>query len=170
MANKDLKKAKNAKKDEFYTQFNDIDKELKHYTKHFKDKIVYCNCDDPKISNFFLYFANYFWHLGLKKVICSCYKNNDANLFSQGLGEKGCYFEYNGFDNAGNKLNESKAIANFIKNDLKTIEFKGNGDFRSDESVKLLNQSDIVVTNPPFSLFREYVAQLVKNGGGGVKN
>lgn len=169
MANKDLKKAKNAKKDEFYTQFNDIDKELKHYTKHFKDKIVYCNCDDPKISNFFLYFANYFWHLGLKKVICSCYKNNDANLFSQGLGEKGCYFEYNGFDNAGNKLNESKAIANFIKNDLKTIEFKGNGDFRSDESVKLLNQSDIVVTNPPFSLFREYVAQLVKNGGGGKK-
>ncbi len=101
MANKDLKKAKNAKKDEFYTQFDDIQNELKHYEKHFKNQVVYCNCDDPKVSNFFLYFAYNFWHLGLKKVICSCYKNNDINLFSTHRGQRGCFFEYNGYDNEG---------------------------------------------------------------------
>ena len=151
--NKNLHQAKNNKKDEFYTQLSDIENELRHYKEHFKDKVVYCNCDDPRVSNFFHYFSYNFEHLGLKKLIATCYKNQNADLFSQNDSEKAIYLEYDG-DKNGNSVPDPEEIG--------IIELKGDGDFRSAESIELLKQSDIVVTNPPFSLFREYVAQLIK--------
>lgn len=155
MANKntDLHKAKKSKKDEFYTQLSDIERELKHYKKHFKGKVVYCNCDDPRVSNFFHYFSYNFEKLGLKKLITTCYKNQDMDLFSQNKSEKAIYLEYEG-DKNGNYEPDPEEIG--IKH------LKGDGDFRSGESIELLKKADIVVTNPPFSLFSEYVAQLTK--------
>ncbi len=151
--NRKLHKAKQSKKDEFYTQLSDIEKELKNYKNHFKDKVVYCNCDDPRVSNFFQYFSLNFEKLGLKKLITTCYKNQDIDLFSENLSEKAIYLEYNG-DKNGNFIPDVEEIGiNHLKSD---------GDFRSEESIELLKQSDIVVTNPPFSLFREYVSQLVQ--------
>ncbi|MEA3228049.1 MAG: adenine-specific methyltransferase EcoRI family protein [Campylobacterota bacterium] len=150
--NKNLHKAKTNKKDEFYTQLSDIENELKHYKKHFKGKVVYCNCDDPRISNFFHYFSYNFEKLGLKKLITTCYKNQDLDLFSQNDTEEAIYLEYNG-DKNGNNVPDLEEIG--IHN------LKGDGDFRSEESIELLKEADIVVTNPPFSLFREYVAQLM---------
>ncbi len=151
--NNNLHKAKNSKNDEFYTQLSDIEKELKHYTKHFKDKVVYCNCDDPRISNFFHYFSYNFERLGLKKLITTCYKNQNRDLFSQHDCEQAIYLEYEG-DKNGNRVPDTEEIG--------IIHLKGDGDFRSEECVDLLKQVDIVVTNPPFSLFREYVAQLIE--------
>ncbi len=151
--NNNLHQAKNAKKDEFYTQLSDIENELKHYQHHFKDKIVYCNCDDPRVSNFFHYFSYNFEKLGLKKLITTCYKNQERDLFSQNDSENAIYLEYNG-DKNGNNIPDPEEIG--IK------QLKGDGDFRSEESIELLKQADIVVTNPPFSLFREYVAQLIE--------
>lgn len=153
MANKNLHKAKKNKKDEFYTQLSDIERELKHYRKHLKGKVVYCNCDDPRVSNFFHYFSYNFEKYGLKKLIATCYKNQNMNLFSQNDSEKAIYLEYEG-DKNGNNVPDPEEIG--IK------ELKGDGDFRSKETIELLKQADIVVTNPPFSLFREYVAQLVE--------
>jgi len=153
MGNKNLHKAKNSKKDEFYTQLSDIERELKHYRKHFKDKIVYCNCDDPRISNFFHYFSYNFEKLGLKKLITTCYKNQERDLFSMNKSEQAIYLEYNG-DKNGNNIPDPDEIG------IKYL--KGDGDFRSKESIELLKQADIIVTNPPFSLFREYVAQLIE--------
>ncbi|MDY0143848.1 MAG: adenine-specific methyltransferase EcoRI family protein [Bacteroidales bacterium] len=152
-ANLNLRKASTAKKDEFYTQLSDIERELKHYKKHFKDKVVYCNCDDPRVSNFFHYFSYNFEKLGLKKLITTCYKNQDMDLFSQNNSEKAIYLEYDG-DKNGNFEPDPQEIG--IKH------LKGDGDFRSKEAIELLKQADIVVTNPPFSLFREYVAQLIE--------
>lgn len=151
--NKNLHKAKTNKKDEFYTQLSDIENELKHYKKHFKGKVVYCNCDDPRISNFFHYFSYNFEKLGLKKLITTCYKNQDIDLFSQNNKEEAIYLEYNG-DKNGNNIPDLEEIG--------IHHLKGNGDFRSDESIELLKQADIVVTNPPFSLFRNYVSQLIE--------
>jgi hypothetical protein len=151
--NNNLHKAKNNKKDEFYTQLADIEYELRHYKEHFKDKVVYCNCDDPRVSNFFHYFSYNFEHLGLKKLIATCYKNQNADLFSQNDSEKAIYLEYDG-DKNGNKIPDPEEIG--------IIALKEDGDFRSKESIELLKQADIVVTNPPFSLFREYVAQLIE--------
>ena len=151
--NKNLHQAKNNKKDEFYTQLSDIENELRHYKEHFKNKVVYCNCDDPRISNFFHYFSYNFEHLGLKKLIATCYKNQDADLFSSNDSEKAIYLEYTG-DKNGNNVPDLSEIG--IK------ELKSDGDFRSPESIELLKQADIVVTNPPFSLFREYVSQLIE--------
>jgi hypothetical protein len=153
MANENLKGAKKVKKDEFYTQLSDIEKELKHYKEHFKDKIVLCNCDDPRISNFFKYFALNFEVLGLKKIIATCYKNNNIDLFSENNVEKAVYLIYEG-DKNGNKMPDLEEV--------EINELNGDGDFRSKECVEILKQADIVVTNPPFSLFREYVAQLVE--------
>jgi len=153
ISNKDLNKAAKAKKDEFYTQLSDIEKELKHYKDHFKGKVVYCNCDDPRVSNFFYYFSYNFEHLGLKKLIATCYKNQNVDLFSQNDSEKAIYLEYEGDQNE-NKVPDLGEIG--------INKLKGSGDFRSSECIDLLKQSDIVVTNPPFSLFREYVAQLVE--------
>ena len=151
--NSSLHKAAATKADEFYTHLPDIEKELQHYKPHFKDKIVYCNCDDPRISNFFNYFSINFEHLGLKKLITTCYKNRDWNLFSTEKSESAVYLEYEG-DKNNNRVPDPEEIG--VHN------LKGDGDFRSDESIKLLKQADIVVTNPPFSLFREYVDQLIK--------
>ncbi len=153
MANKDLRKAKNSKKDEFYTQLTDIEREINHYRKHFKDKIVLCNCDDPRVSNFFHYFSYNFEKLGLKKLITTCYKSQNVDLFSEHDTEKAMYLEYEGDKNTNN-IPDPEEIG--IKH------LKGDGDFRSQESIELLKQADIVVTNPPFSLFREYVAQLIE--------
>lgn len=151
--NLNLRKASTAKKDEFYTQLSDIENEIRHYKEHFKGKIVYCNCDDPRVSNFFHYFSYNFEHLGLKKLIATCYKNQNADLFSQNDSEQAILLEYTG-DRNGNSVPDVEEIG--------IIELKGDGDFRSQESIELLKQADIVVTNPPFSLFREYVAQLVE--------
>lgn len=152
--NQTLHIAKFAKKDEFYTQLSDIESELKHYERHFKNKAVFCNCDDPRNSNFFNYFAYNFEYLGLKKLITTCYKNQETDLFLQEETEKAVYLEYNG-DKNGNKIPDAEEIG------IKPL--KGDGDFRSIESISLLKQADIVVTNPPFSLFREYVAQLIEH-------
>ena len=151
--NKNLHQAKNAKKDEFYTQLADIENELKHYKDHFRGKTVFCNCDDPRVSNFFHYFSHRFESLGLKKLITTCYKNQNMDLFSTHENEKAVMLEYNG-DKNGDKTPNAEEIG--------IIELEGDGDFRSAESVELLKQADIVVTNPPFSLFREYVAQLME--------
>ena len=151
--NKNLHKAKNNKKDEFYTQLSDIENELKHYKTHFKNKVVYCNCDDPRMSNFFHYFSYNFEDLGLKKLITTCYQNQHRDLFGQHDSERAIYLEYYG-DLNKNKVPDIEEIG------IQTL--KGDGDFRSAESIALLQQADIVVTNPPFSLFREYVAQLIE--------
>lgn len=151
--NLNLRKASTAKKDEFYTQLSDIERELKHYRNHFKDKVVFCNCDDPRISNFFHYFSYNFEKLGLKKLITTCYKNQNRDLFSQNDTEQAIYLEYDGDKNGDNIPNPEEIGINFLK---------GDGDFRSDECIELLKQANIVVTNPPFSLFREYVAQLIE--------
>ncbi|MBX7156153.1 MAG: adenine-specific methyltransferase EcoRI family protein [Bacteriodetes bacterium] len=152
-SNKNLHSAKTSKKDEFYTQLADIEKELSHYKAHFKDKVVLCNCDDPRVSNFFDYFSKNFEALGLKKLITTCYKNQDMDLFSQHDKEQAIYLEYEG-DKNGDKVPNPEEIG--IKH------LKGDGDFRSKECIELLKHADIVVTNPPFSLFREYVAQLIE--------
>jgi hypothetical protein len=151
--NQSLGKARDAKQDEFYTQLSDIEHELKHYKKHFKNKVVYCNCDDPRVSNFFHYFSYNFQKLGLKKLITTCYKNQDRDLFSRNAVEQAIYLEYSGGDSG---------VPDPNKVGIRRLE--GDGDFRSAESVELLKQADIVVTNPPFSLFREYISQLVEQG------
>ena len=155
MANRDLNAAKKAKKDEFYTQLSDIQEELRHYKERFRGKTVLCNCDDPRISNFFHYFAYQFEALGLKRLITTCYKNQTPDLFSQHDSERAIWLEYTG-DKNGNRVPDPEEIGIHY--------FEKDGDFRSPECVELLKQADIVVTNPPFSLFREYVAQLVEYG------
>jgi len=150
-SNKLLQKAKKSKSDEFYTQLSDIESELQHYKSHFKNKVVYCNCDDARISNFFRYFAENFKELGLKKLIASCYQEQKNDLFNTEETENGFFYEYTGKEGETTSPNSDDIIY-----------FKNDGDFRSSESIELLKQSDIVVTNPPFSLFRDYVAQLVK--------
>lgn len=134
-----LDKAKINKKDEFYTQLVDIERELSNYKKHFRNKVVFCNCDDVKYSNFFKYFVSNFQSLGLKKLICACYNNTKRG--------HGYYYEYSGSPKPQPELD-------------KIVSFTDNGDFRSTESIELLKKADIVVTNPPFSLFREYIVQL----------
>lgn len=146
-----LQKAKKSKSDEFYTLLPDIESELHHYTNHFRDKIVFCNCDDPRTSNFYRYFAVHFHELGLKKLIAACYREGQTSLFDVNNNETGFYYSFNGLD-----------TENIIPTDTDLIYFSGDGDFRSEESIALLKQADIVVTNPPFSLFREYIAQLIK--------
>jgi len=151
--NQALNKASKNKRDEFYTQLPDIERELRHYKEHFRDKVVYCNCDDPRISNFFHYFSYNFEALGLKKLITTCYKSSNMELFSQNDSEQAIYLEYEG-DKNGNNIPDIEEIG--------VVPLKGDGDFRSKECIELLKQADIVVTNPPFSLFREYVAQLIE--------
>ena len=140
-SNKVLQEAKKSKSDEFYTQLSDIESELKHYENHFQDKVVFCNCDDARISNFFKYFSINFQKLGLKKLIAASYQEQGNGFFFEYTGKKGEKREPSSDD---------------------IVYFEGNGDFRKLESIELLKQSDIVVTNPPFSLFREYVQQLIE--------
>lgn len=174
--NKALSAANKAKQDEFYTQLVDIENELKHYKEHFRGKVVLCNCDDPYESNFFKYFAMNFSHLGLKKLICTCYAGSPV-IYTQLTfsGEE----EVVGTETTGKKpykieITEVKDLNGDGAVDLADVELllrtaegkpellKGDGDFRSAECIELLKQADIVVTNPPFSLFREYVAQLIE--------
>lgn len=140
-----LQKAKKSKSDEFYTQLCDIERELQYYPDCFSGKVVYCNCDDPKASNFFRFFKENFHKLGLRKLIASFYKEQSNNLFQMQTNERPYYCEYDGSDE-----------------NMRIVHFLGNGDFRSKESVDLLLQSDVVVTNPPFSLFREFISQIVR--------
>ncbi len=149
--NTKLNRAGRNKNDDFYTQLTDIEKELRHYIGYFRDKVVYCNCDDPKASQFFRYFQLKFRTLGLRKLITTCYKNQNPNLFSLFENEKA----------VGMILTESTSGDEMPSIDIFNLD--GNGDFRSEECIRLLEQADIVVTNPPFSLFREYVAQLVQH-------
>lgn len=178
-SNSNLKKANKAKNDEFYTQLVDIEKELKHYKKQFRDKVVYCNCDDPFESNFFKYFASNFNALGLKRLIATSYKpspiaNTQLSLFGNDktltkikgrpktTANKFIINEVSDLD--GDGAFDLRDIAEQLKANKNNewSPLKGEGDFRSKESIELLNQADIIVTNPPFSLFREYVAQLVE--------
>src|SRR3989304_6314669 len=169
--NSNLHKANKAKKDEFYTQLVDIEKELKHYKDQFRGKVVYCNCDDPFESNFFKYFAANFNALGLKKLITTSYVKSPI------VGGQLPLFEMEGLKGKEPFKIEIKDVTDINRNgaiNLDDVEYllkhdkttaipiKGDGDFRSDECIKLLKKADIVVTNPPFSLFREYVAQLVE--------
>lgn len=148
-----LAKAKRDKKDEFYTQRVDIENELRHYKEHFKDKVVLCNCDDPRESEFFKYFVENFEALGLKRLIATCYKSQDVDLFSQGDCERAICQIYEGDTNGNMTLDDNEVCVHYLE---------GDGDFRSAECIEILKQADIVVTNPPFSLFREYVVQLIK--------
>jgi len=153
--NKNLHTAKKAKNNEFYTQLTDIENELRHYKPHFKDKVVYCNCDDPRVSKFFFYFSHQFEHFGLKRLIATCYKNQQPDLFSQHDSERAIYLEYLGNQDGNRRPDPHEITVN---------QLQGDGDFLSPECIELLKlkQADIVVTNPPFSLFREYVAQLIQ--------
>lgn len=151
--NQNLHKAKAAKNDEFYTQLPDIEKEFVHYREFFKDKVVLCNCDDPRVSNFFHYFSYNFHRLGLKKLITTCYKSQERDLFSQKDCERAIWLEYDGRMSGGNVPTPE---------DIGIHHFRGDGDFRSQECIELLKQADVVVSNPPFSLFREFIATLEK--------
>ena len=141
--NKNLHSAKKEKNDEFYTLYEDIEKEVEEYKNQLKDKIIFCNCDDPESSNFWKYLSNNFTYYGLKKLISSHYDPNGNSYkleISRDINEDG----------------------NIDKLDTQKTTFKGNGDFRSDECIEILKECDIVITNPPFSLFREYIAQLME--------
>lgn len=178
--NTNLHRANKSKEDEFYTQLEDIENELKHYRKDFKDKVILCNCDDPYESNFFKYFAMNFNTFGLKKLIATCYAASPIS-----------YKQLSMFDITDTQQPESSnkhpykieitEVADYNKDgavDLSDVEYllkstkntltllDGDGDFRSEECIELLKQTDIVVTNPPFSLFREYVSQLIEYGKG----
>ena len=173
MARKDLAQAKDAKKDEFYTQLSDIEKELVHYREYFRDKVVFCNCDDPYESNFFKYFALNFNALGLKKLIATCYDGSpiaqqELPLFPEAETEpkrkayKVEISEVPDIDGNGTAdLTDVQLLLKSSDNNVKA-ELKGNGSFDSPESIELLKEADIVVTNPPFSLFREFLALLDK--------
>ncbi len=169
--NSNLHKASKAKKDEFYTQLIDIEKELKHYKEQFRGKVVYCNCDDPFESNFFKYFAANFNELKLKKLIATSYSGSPIIGGQLSLleikGSKGkqpIKIEISEVPDANKDgaidLTDVKSL---LKHDANiATPLKGTGDFRSNECIELLKEADVVVTNPPFSLFREYIAQLVE--------
>lgn len=143
--NANLKTAKKNKNDEFYTQYTDIEKEMRYYKDFFKGKVVYCNCDDARESNFFKYFSLNFEFLGLKKLISTGYKADG----------KGVVLVYEGDKNGNRRVDNEEIIVN---------ELNGDGDFRSEECIEYLKECDVVVTNPPFSLFRQYVKQLMDYG------
>ena len=171
--NKALGDAKSAKKDEFYTQLCDIEAELRHYTRFFKGKSVLCNCDDPYESNFFYYFASRFNDLGLKKLIATCYDGSPVaytqlDLFDapKPRRERRAYkivITEVGDENGDGTVDiaDVECLVRNRKNVLSLLD--GNGDFRSPECVALLDEADVVVTNPPFSLFREYLSLLVQH-------
>ncbi len=169
--NADLNKASKNKKDEFYTQLSDIEKEVRYYKDYFAGKVVFCNCDDPYESNFFKYFAMNFEHLGLKKLICTCYAGSPIShteLNDLPLLHKNPKMPYKieltevydeNEDGAFDLLDVEETFKKY--EDCITI-LDGDGDFRSEEAIEFLKEADIIVTNPPFSLFREYIAQLMK--------
>lgn len=169
--NADLSQAKVAKADEFYTSLQDIEAEMRYYEPHFRGKTIFCNCDDPYESKFFQYFAMNFNYLGLKKLIATCYNGSpvaDSELLlfpeehtTDKKARKIVITEV--LDNNGDGAIDLADVEWLIRNEKNVLsELKGNGDFRSEECIELLKEADIVVTNPPFSLFREYLAQLIK--------
>ena len=174
MANRNLNAAKTAKKDEFYTQLSDIERELQHYWPHFRGKTVLCNCDDPYESNFFKYFALRFNQLGLRRLICTCYNGSPVqgselllqfdNMDSEPkkIAYKVEITEVK--DENGDGAVDLSDVRYLLQNDKNVLSTLKTGDFRSQECIELLKQADIVVTNPPFSLFREYIGQLVEYG------
>ena len=188
MPNANMNAARNARKDEFYTQLSDIERELQHYWPHFRGKTVLCNCDDPYESNFFKYFALRFNQLGLKKLICTCYDGSpvvgtelqlpfeegedvdDIALAAEASSQYGAHpkgahkVEITEVrDLNGDGAVDLSDVRFLLQNDRNVIStLRQHGDFRSQECIELLKEADIVVTNPPFSLFREYLAQLMK--------
>ena len=171
--NANLNAAAKARKDEFYTQLTDIEKELRHYKKHFQGKTVFCNCDDPFESNFFKYFVLNFDRLGLKKLIATCYAgspiaNRQLSLFDVTGEEETKNRPYKAvvtqvYDTTGDGGVDMLDVAELFKSgENELTELEGDGDFRSLECLALLDEADIVVTNPPFSLFREYVVTLME--------
>jgi hypothetical protein len=172
MANKNLNAAKAAKKDEFYTEMTDIERELQHYWPHFRGKVVFCNCDDPYESNFFKYFALHFNHLGMKKLICTCYNGSpvqgnelmiDFGDFSDEPKKVAYKVEITEVkDQNGDGAVDLSDVRYLLQNDNNVISILKTGDFRDTECIELLKEADIVVTNPPFSLFREYIGQLME--------
>lgn len=171
MANKNLNSARKAKKDEFYTQISDIEKELQHYWAHFRGKTVLCNCDDPYESNFFKYFALNFNQLGLKKLICTCYNGSPVQgteliTFFKEFNEEPKKVAYKVEitevkDMNGDGAVDLSDVKILLQNDKNVMSLLETGDFRSKECVDLLKEADLVVTNPPFSLFREYLMLLI---------
>jgi hypothetical protein len=172
MANKNLNAAKTAKKDEFYTEMIDIERELQYYWPHFRNKVIFCNCDDPYESNFFKYFALHFNHLGLKKLICTCYngspvQGNELMIDFGDLSDEPKKIAFKVEITEVKDLNGDGAVdlsdvRYLLQNDKNVITILKTGDFRDLECIELLKDADIVVTNPPFSLFREYISQLIK--------
>lgn len=172
--NKLLSKAKDAKKDEFYTQLTDIEKEMRYYRKHFKDKTILCNCDDPFESNFFKYFVLNFNRLGLKKLIATCYAgspiaNQQLSLFDviedieENTNKPYKAIVTKVYDKTGDGGVDMFDVAELFKSGENQLdELKGDGDYSSPECLELLKEADIVVTNPPFSKFKEYVATLME--------
>lgn len=164
MSNANLSAAKTAKNDEFYTQLTDIEKELRHYRKHFKGKTVLCNCDDPFESNFFKYFVLNFNRLGLKKLITTCYEGSAVAEYRNGKAKPYKAVVTTVHDTTGDGGIDMEDVRNLFElGENELVELKGDGDFRSEECLKLLDEADIVVTNPPFSLFRQYVATLMEH-------
>ena len=180
--NRDLNKAKSARKDEFYTQLTDIEKEMRYYRKHFKGKTVFCNCDDPFESNFFKYFVLNFNRLGLKKLIATCYIGSPIAGIQFSLSDLFDDFPKEDVSQKNRQIKPYKAIVNtvydktgdgsidmmdvarlFESGENQLTRLKGDGDFRSPECLELMDEADIVVTNPPFSLFREYVSALIEH-------
>lgn len=141
--NKNLQKANKAKNDEFYTQISDIEKELRNYKEYLKDKVIFCNCDDPEESHFWKYFAQNFEHLELKKLVSTHFENDKPSYKLEIVADI----------NGDGKINKLDTIKTSLKQ---------NGDFHSSECIEILEEADIVVTNPPFSLFREYMTQLME--------
>lgn len=172
MATQNLNTAKTAKKDEFYTQLSDIERELQHYWQHFRGKTILCNCDDPYESNFFKYFALRFNQLGLKKLICTCYngspmQGNELKIDFEDFNDEPKKVAYKVEITEVKDLNGDGAVdlsdvQYLLQNNKNVLSILKTGDFRDPECIELLKESDIVVTNPPFSLFREYVKQLIK--------
>ena len=171
MANANLHSAKKNKNDEFYTQYDDIQKELNHYEKHFKDKVVLCNCDDPFESNFCKFFLRNFNYLGLKRLICTSYNSSafagTQISFFDLMGEPmeqghGYVLDVSSVPMKNGRGVSDEDIDKLLRSKKVVKELKGNGDFRSNECIKYLEQADVVVTNPPFSLFREFVATLME--------
>lgn len=172
MATKLFDAAKKAKADEFYTRLYDIEIELKHYKNEFKGKTIFCNCDDPFESNFFKYFAMHFNSFGLKKIIATCYNGSPISGTQLSLFEELPENDRTAYkieitevtDENGDGAADLIDVANLIKNKANVLtKLNGNGDFRSAECIELLKEADIVVTNPPFSLFREFIYLLEKN-------
>ena len=175
--NKNLRQANKAKNDEFYTQLSDIEKEMRHYKDYFNGKVVFCNCDNPYESNFFKYFVMNFNYLGLKKLIATCYDSSpiigtqldlfDAKTINIETDRKKRAYKVEiteVTDENNDGVTDPIDVEHLIKNNKNVLTLlKGDGDFRSEESLKILKSADIVVTNPPFSLFRDYIAQITEH-------